>query len=77
MIQQWHKPSVHGKRSIRQVVYDTNWWKSFVHARLSVAMGDRGCLSVFGTNPDLHRWLAEQLCAEYFVSTEGAWTNGE
>lgn len=67
----WRIPSVHGKRSIRHVVYDTNWWKSFVHARLAVAMGDHGCLSVFGTNPDSHRLLAEHLCAEYFVRTEG------
>jgi hypothetical protein len=36
-------PTVHGKRAIRHVLYDTNWLKSFTHARLAVAMGDRGC----------------------------------
>ncbi len=67
----WRIPSVHGKRAIRHVIYDTNWWKSFVHARLAVAIGDRGCLSLFGNNPEPHRMLAEQLTAEYYVKTEG------
>jgi hypothetical protein len=52
------------------VVYDTNWWKSFINARLRVSMGDRGCLSLFGTNTETHRMLAEHLTSEYFVKTE-------
>ena len=67
----WRMPNVHGKRAVRHVVYDTNYWKSFVHARLAVAMGDRGCLSLFGDGPDQHRLLAEHLSAEYRVKTEG------
>jgi hypothetical protein len=67
----WRIPSVHGKRAIRHVIYDTNWWKSFIYARLAVAIGDRGCLSLFGNNPEPHRMLAEQLTAEYYVKTEG------
>ena len=63
--------SVHGKRTIRHAIYDTNWWKSFIHARLAVAFGDRGCLSLFGNNPEAHRMLSEQLTAEYYVKTEG------
>jgi hypothetical protein len=53
------------------VVYDTNYWKTFVHARLAVSMGSRGCLSLFGTSPETHRLLAEHLSAEYRVRTEG------
>jgi hypothetical protein len=64
-------PNVHGKRAVRHVVYDTNYWKSFVHARLTVAMGDRGCLSLFGENADHHRLFAEHVAAEYRVKTEG------
>lgn len=64
-------PNVKGKRAVRDVVYDTNYWKSFVHARLSVAMGDRGCLSLFGDSPDQHRLFAEHMSAEYGVKTEG------
>ena len=67
----WRMPNVRGKRAVRHVVYDTNYWKSFVQARLAVAMGDRGCLSLFGDNPDPHRLFAEHLTAEYRVKTEG------
>ncbi|HHK42053.1 MAG TPA: hypothetical protein ENJ50_06500, partial [Planctomycetaceae bacterium] len=67
----WRMPNVRGKRAVRHVVYDTNYWKSFVHARLAVAMGERGCLSLFGDNPQQHRLLAEHLTAEYRVKTEG------
>ena len=67
----WRIPNVQGKRAVRHVVYDTNYWKSFVHARLAVAMGDRGCLSLFGNSPEQYRLLAEHLTAEYRVKTEG------
>jgi len=67
----WRMPNVRGKRAIRHVVFDTNYWKSFVQARLAVAMGDRGCLSLFGEKPAQHRLLAEHLTAEYRVKTEG------
>ena len=67
----WRIPNVQGKRAIRHVVYDTNYWKSFVHSRLAVRMGDRGCLSLFGSKTEVHRMIAEQLTAEYRVKTEG------
>ncbi len=63
----WRIPNVHGKRALRHVVYDTNWWKSFINARLCVSMGDRGCLSLFGTNFETHRMFAEHLTSEYFI----------
>jgi hypothetical protein len=67
----WRVPNVHGKRTIRHVLYDTNYWKSFIHARLAVVMGDKGCLSLFGRNPADHQLLAEHLTAEYRVKTVG------
>lgn len=67
----WRIPSVRGKRAVRHVVYDTNYWKSFVCARLSVVMGDKGCLSLFGREPAAHQLFAEHLCAEYRVKTSG------
>jgi hypothetical protein len=67
----WRIPNVQGKRSARHAVFDSNFWKSFVHARLAVPMGDRGCLSLFGRDAGAHRLLAEQLTAEYRVRTEG------
>lgn len=60
-----------GKRAVRHVLFDTNFWKSFVFARLAVPMGDPGCLSLFGHKPEAHRLLAEHLTAEYRVKTEG------
>jgi phage terminase large subunit GpA-like protein len=67
----WRVPNVQGKRAVRHVVYDTNYWKSFVHARIAVTMGDKGCLSLFGDDPDRHRLFVEHLTAEYQVKTSG------
>ncbi len=67
----WRVPVVTGKRAVRHVVFDTNYWKSFVHARLAVPMGDPGCLSLFGSKPESHRLIAEHLTSEYRVKTEG------
>ncbi len=74
----WRIPVITGKRAVRHVVFDTNYWKSFVHARLAVPMGDPGCLSLFrrttgspnrtATN---HQLLAEHLTSEYRVKTQG------
>ncbi len=66
----WRIPSVQGRRQVRHTVIDTNYWKSFVHARLAVAMGDAGCLSLFGRKPVEHQLIAEHLTAEYRVKTE-------
>jgi len=65
----WRIPGMVGKRSVRHVLIDTNYWKSFVQARLSVAMGDPGCLSLYGRDETTHRLLAEHLTAEYCVRT--------
>jgi len=65
----WRLPNIIGKRAMRHVLIDTNYWKSFVQARLSVAMGDPGCLSLFGRDSGVHRLLAEHLTAEYCVRT--------
>lgn len=67
----WRIPNVQGKRAVRHVVFDANYWKSFVYSRLAVPMGDRGCLSLFGEKPDRHRLFVEHLTAEYRVRTEG------
>ena len=66
----WRIPNVQGRRQVRHVLIDTNYWKSFVHARLAVAMGDPGCLSLFGRRAEEHQLLAEHLSAEYRVRTE-------
>lgn len=68
----WRITQPQGGRHIgRHVLFDANFWKSFVHARLAVAIGDEGCLSLFGRRPDAHRMISEHLTAEYRVETEG------
>jgi hypothetical protein len=68
---QWMVPALQGRRGVCYVVFDTNYWKSFVHARLRVALGDRGCLSLFGNDASRHRLLAEHATAEYPVTVQG------
>lgn len=67
----WRVPNVQGRRAVRYVLFDANYWKSFVHARLAVPMGGKGCLSIFGDNPQQHRLFSEHLTAEYRIRTEG------
>jgi hypothetical protein len=67
----WRIPATTGRRTIRYTLYDTNFWKSFLQARLHVSMGDRGCLSLFGRGAEQHRGFAEHLTAEYRVRTSG------
>jgi len=66
----WRIPNIAGRRQVRHVLIDTNHWKSFIQARLAVAMGDPGCLSLFGRKPAENQLLADHLTAEYRVRTE-------
>ena len=67
----WMIPNVRGKRAIRHVIFDANFWKSFIHSRLSVPLGDKGSLSLYGRRPLQHQQFAEHLTAEYRVKTAG------
>ena len=60
------------------ICYDTTYWKSFVQARLAVALGDPGCLSLYErcrrdgrVVVARHRLLCEHLTAEYRIRTVG------
>ena len=64
------RPPVSGKAT-RLVIYDTNWWKSFAHARLSAPLGDPSAMTLYGDRPERHRMLVEQLCAEKRTRTFG------
>jgi len=67
----WRLSVAPGQRMLRRVIFDSNFWKSFVHTRLSVPMGSRGCLSIFGQKPSEHRLFADHLTAEHRVRTQG------
>ena len=56
---------------VRHVIFDTNYWKSFVAGRLLTALGDRGCVSLWGRETERHMLFAEHITAEYRVKTEG------
>ena len=67
----WMIPNVRKKRSIRYILYDTNFWKSFYRERLFTAKGDPGSLTVYGSDEEHHRNLAEQLSSEISEPTSG------
>ena len=67
----WRMPNIRGRRVVRHVIFDTNYWKSFVASRLLTSMGDRGSLSLWGRETERHMLFAEHLTAEYRVKTEG------
>lgn len=67
----WRMPNVQGRRATRYVLFDTNYWKSFVQARLAVGLGGVGSLSLYGDDPQRHRMIAEHLTAEFRTRTAG------
>ncbi|MFW6061191.1 MAG: terminase gpA endonuclease subunit [Planctomycetota bacterium] len=68
----WYIPNTSRSREHRHVAYDTNYWKTFTHARLATAPGDPGCLSLYGDAPGEHRLFAEHVAdAESWTATEG------
>jgi hypothetical protein len=67
----WRMPAAVGTRAVKHVLFDSNFWKTFLQGRFAVPIGDPGCLSLFGRNPDRHRLLADHLAAEMCIRTEG------
>jgi len=67
----WLVTNGQGHRGIRHVVYDTNFWKTFLQHRLAAPMGAPSGLSLFGSQKYEHGLFAEQLSAEFRVKTEG------
>jgi hypothetical protein len=65
----WYMPASIGRRSIRHVVFDTNWWKTFVETRLTTAQGDPGALILPGAEAQAHRLLADHLTSERPTAT--------
>jgi len=68
----WYTPSVRGTSEFPHVLVDTNYWKSFLHARLAMPAGEIGCLSLFGRSGRPHELLAEHVVeAESWTETAG------
>lgn len=60
----WLQPNVSGRRASRYVLFDANYWKSFLVSRLRTGLGGTGALSLFGDSPAEHRMLADHITAE-------------
>lgn len=68
----WIIPASQGKHDFRHVTYDSNFWKSFFMKRLLTAVGDKGSLTLFGSEERKHELLAAHWCSEFRTPTEGA-----
>lgn len=55
----------------RHVLIDVNSWKSFVAGRISLPMGTKGGITIYGTKASQHRMLIDHLLAEYSIPTTG------
>ena len=51
----WYFPSIRKSGEFPHVMIDTNNGKSFVHARLAAAAGDRGAMTLSGGKKTDHR----------------------
>jgi len=60
----WFIQSAPSKGVVRAVLYDTNWWKTYLHARLAAPLGAHGALTLWGDKPEAHAMLVDHLCAE-------------
>lgn len=69
---EWRVPGSKGNRRGRHIVYDTNFWKTFVHSRLGVTIGDPGALTLFGNRASRHRMFSEHMAAETRERVQGA-----
>ena len=63
----WKIPNTKNKRLTSYMLIDTNYWKSFTHARINTAIGDKGCLSLFGDKEKNHLLYADHICKSEYV----------
>ena len=57
-------------RSVLLCTHDSNFWKGFVYRRLNTAPGERGCLDLFGRQPEIHELFSNQVTAERRIDVE-------
>lgn len=69
----WRITNAAKTRVIRYCLFDSNYWKSFMHARLMVSEGAPGTLSLFehGERGRTHQLFADHLTSEVRIPTEG------
>ncbi len=67
----WRIPGTRKGRAVRHIVFDTNYWKSFVLSRFFTPMGDPGSLTLWGNRSNGHELLMDHLVSEYCIKTQG------
>lgn len=67
----WRLPKKAGRRAMRNLLIDTNYWKSFVHARLATDPHERGCLTLWKAQPKQHAMISDHLTAERKSRVDG------
>jgi hypothetical protein len=63
--------STNVKNRGRHIIYDSNYWKSIIADRILAPKGSDNALLLYGDDSIRHEFLADQLCAEYPVTTHG------
>jgi hypothetical protein len=61
---EWRIPAKDGKRAVQHVLFDVNFWKSFVVQRLGLAIGNPGAMMLFQAKQQQHEHFAAHLLAE-------------
>lgn len=59
----WRIPRLTGARSLRTVHIDTNYWKTFIHERLTSPLAAAGGVTLWGREGkgEMHRMIADQV----------------
>ena len=61
----------HQQGKMQHCIFDSNHWKTFIHARLATDPSERGSLTLYKATPRHHKTFASHLRAEYAVRVEG------
>lgn len=65
----WYLPRAVGKRALRHIIYDTNFFKTFTVNKIALPLGTKGEISIYGNSRTNHDVLFEQFTAEYSIET--------
>lgn len=58
------QPPPKNTKGVRELLIDTNWWKSFAAERLLAGKGANQSIVLFKAKPHAHRMFAEHCCCE-------------
>ena len=65
----WYVPRGVGKRAVRHIIYDTNFYKTFTVNKIALPIGTKGEISIYGNSRTNHDILFEHFTAEYSIET--------